>query len=315
MDASERAHVIGIVMLGDPRFNPQQASAMDVGSYDSHYDGVVASSGVGSSPRVWPRNQVNMVRSYCSANDPICGDKGVSSLIGCKVFSDCAHNNYMHLHVPGTGITYTDAAANFLWARIQATTPKPAPPTPTPPTPAPSPPTPAITFDGSPGIGAPPATLGPYTMQPFAADPSAEGSDETAVGGPTGAITFDSALQHDYVGDMWETWSNDYAGDVYEDDYNTEPDGTYEITVTLPPGTGAFYAYAEPAIFEDFDLSATAQDGTTSGATSVFGNSGAQYFGFYASCGDTINTVTFTDSSLDEALAIGEFGIAPATGC
>jgi hypothetical protein len=312
MNATDRAHVIGIAMLGDPRFNGQQGGAMNVGSYQSSLDGVVAFTG---SARAWPRDQENMVRSYCSANDPICGYKGLASMISCKLHKDCAHFHYMDLDVPGTSIPYTTAAADFLLARIRDTDPAPAPPTPAPPPTPPAPVQPAITFDGAPGTGAPPATLGPYTMQPFAADTSDEGTDETAVGGPTGAITFDSPLQHDYVGDLWQTWSNDYAGDVYEDDYNTEPDGTYEITVTLPPGTGAFYAYAEPDIFEDFDLSATAQDGTTSGATNVFGNSGAQYFGFYASCGNTLDTVTFTDSPLDGALAIGEFGIAPASGC
>ncbi len=169
---------------------------------------------------------------------------------------------------------------------------------------------PDIFFDGSPGTGAPPATLGPYTMQTFAADPTAEGTSETQVTGPTGPITFDSALVHDLVGSDWATWSNGYAGDVYADE-TALPDGDFEITVTLPPGTGAFYAYAEPNEFEDFAMSATAQDGTTSGPMTVYGDAGAQYFGFYATCGHTVDSVTFTDSGGDTAMAIGEFGIAP----
>jgi hypothetical protein len=169
---------------------------------------------------------------------------------------------------------------------------------------------PTIVFDGSPGTGAPPATLGPYTMQPFAADPTAEGTLESEVTGPTGPISFDSQLQHDLVGSDWETWSNGYTGDVYEND-TALPDGDFEVTVTLPPGTGAFYAYAEPDEFEDFDMSATAQDGTTSGPLTVYGEAGAQYFGFYATCGHTLQTVTFTDSGGDQAMAVGEFGIAP----
>lgn len=172
-------------------------------------------------------------------------------------------------------------------------------------------PGPDIFFDGSPGTNAPPATLGPYTMQPFPADPTAEGTAETQVTGPTGPITFDSALTHDLVGSDWATWSNGYTGDVYEDD-TALPDGSFEVTVTLPPGTGAFYGYAEPNLFEDFDMSATAQDGTTSGPMTVYGDAGAQYFGFYASCGHTLTSVTFTDSGGDTAMAIGEFGIAPA---
>ena len=172
----------------------------------------------------------------------------------------------------------------------------------------------SIVFDGSPGTGAPPATLGPYTMQAFPADPTAEGTIESQVTGPTGAITFDPALQHDLVGDYWATWSNGYAGDVYEDDSEL-PDGDFVITVTLPPGTGAFYAYAEPNLFEDFQMSASAQDGPSSGDITVYGDSGAQYFGFYATCGHSIKSVSYTDTGGDTAMAIGEFGIAPTSAC
>ena len=172
----------------------------------------------------------------------------------------------------------------------------------------------SIVFDGSPGTVAPPATLGPYTMQAFGTDPTAEGTIESQVTGPTGTIDFDSPLQHDLVGDYWATWSNGYAGDVYEDDSEL-PDGDFEITVTLPADTGAFYAYAEPNLFEDFDMSASAQDGPSSGNITVAGDSGAQYFGFYATCGHSIKSVTYTDSGGDTAMAIGEFGIAPTSAC
>jgi len=172
----------------------------------------------------------------------------------------------------------------------------------------------AIVFDGSPGTGAPPPTLGPYTMQTFQPDPTPEGTAESQLSGPTGTLTFDSALTHDLVGSNWQTWSNGYTRDVYEDDTEL-PDGSFETTVTLPPGTGAFYAYAEPNLFEDFDMSASAQDGPSSGDVTVFGDAGAQYFGFYATCGHTINSITFTDGGGDTAMAIGEFGIAPASAC
>lgn len=171
-----------------------------------------------------------------------------------------------------------------------------------------------IVFDGSPGTGAPPATLGPYQMQTFAADSSAEGTDESQITGPTGTVTFDSALKHDLVGSDWATWSNGYAGDVYEDDTQL-PDGSFQITLTLPPGTGAFYAYAEPNEFADFKMSASAQGGPSSGNITVHGESGAKYFGFYAKCGHSITSITFTDNGGDSAMAIGEFGIAPASAC
>ena len=170
---------------------------------------------------------------------------------------------------------------------------------------------PAVTFDGSPGTDSPPSTLGPFTMLPFGTDPSDEGTETTQVDGPTGSIGFDSPLIHDLVGSYWATWSNGYTGDVYEQD-NSDLDGNYNVTITLPPDTGAFYLYAEPNIFDDFSITATSNDSTTSGATNVYGDSGAQYFGFYARCGTTISSITVSDTGGDSALAVGEFGIAQA---
>jgi hypothetical protein len=172
----------------------------------------------------------------------------------------------------------------------------------------------AIVFDGSPGTKAPPATLGPYTMKTFPPDPTPEGTAESQISGPTGIVKFDSTLTHDLVGSDWRTWSNGYTSDVYAN-LTSLPDGSFEITVTLPRGTGAFYAYAEPNTFKDFDMSASAKDGPGSGPVTVFGKAGAKYFGFYATCGHTVSSVTLTDSGGDSAMAIGEFGIAPASAC
>jgi hypothetical protein len=172
-------------------------------------------------------------------------------------------------------------------------------------------PFPKSTFDGSPGTGPPPSTMGPYTMQSFGTDATPEGEDVSGVDGPTGEITFDNPLQHDLAGDDWQTWSNGYSGDVYEDDTADDDTSDYEVTITLPPKTGAFYLYAEPGDFEDFDMSATADDGTTSGDTTVYGQAGAQYFGFYAPCGQSLSSVEVTDTAGDIAMAVGEFGIAP----
>jgi hypothetical protein len=172
-------------------------------------------------------------------------------------------------------------------------------------------PTPTISCVTSPGTDSPPATLGPYAMEAFGPDPSDEYTQESAVEGPTGAITFDSPQELLLVGDGWQTWSDGYTGDVYE---NTQSlaDGSFETTITLPPNTGAFYLYAEPDMFEDFSMGATAEDGTTSGPLTVYGEAGAQYFGFYAGRGQAITTIQVTDSGGDEAMAIGEFGIAPS---
>ena len=170
----------------------------------------------------------------------------------------------------------------------------------------------SITFDGSPGSGPPPATLGGYSMRSFPIDVSELGAHESTIAGPDGMLTFSGPVVHEQVGSGWATWSNGYDGDVYlVEELNTEE--VPEVTITLPAGTGAFYLYAEPDEFEDFSITATAQDGATSGPTTVFGEGGAGYFGFYASCGNEVATVRVTDGPGDPVLGIGEFGIAPAS--
>jgi PASTA domain len=89
------------------------------------------------------------------------------------------------------------------------------------------------------------------------------------------------------------------------------------MTFTLPPGTKAFYFYAQPvggfgdARPQPWPMSATAQDGTTSGTISVaeLALGGAQYFGFYTD-GSVDLTSIRVDSSID--FFVGEFGIAVA---
>jgi hypothetical protein len=164
---------------------------------------------------------------------------------------------------------------------------------------------PPIIFDGSPGTAAPPTTLGPYAMTAFGPDPQPVGATVTGVSDSAGMLGFSPALTHRRVGNGWATWSHGYTGDVY-----STPSGG-PITITLPAGTRAFYLYAEPNIFNVFNVTATAQDGTTSGPVQVQGNSGAQYFGFYATGSPNIATITVTGTDTT-GLAVGEFGIAPA---
>ena len=171
--------------------------------------------------------------------------------------------------------------------------------------------TPEIVFDeDSAGTGSPPETLGGYPMTPFGPDSRAtcgsEGSSVTGVNDPAGTIGFDEALTHGTVPACWQTWSHGYTGDVYETTYATDPN---QVTITLPSGTQAFYLYAEPNIFADFTITATAQDGTTSGPVTVNGDAGASCFGFYGIGGATVASITVT--SADDDFAIGEFGISP----
>jgi hypothetical protein len=174
---------------------------------------------------------------------------------------------------------------------------------------------PPIVFDGSPGTNAPPSTLGPYTMTPFGPDPQPvcpnSGSIVTGVSDPAGTIGFTPALRHDKATiACWATWSHGYTGDVYDNASAADPT---QITITLPAATRAFYLYAEPNVFDVFNVTATAQDGTTSGPIPVQGNSGAKYFGFYATGTLDLASITVTTTADARGFAVGEFGISTAT--
>jgi len=162
----------------------------------------------------------------------------------------------------------------------------------------------AVVFSGSPATGSPPATLGGYAMTPFAADSQQLFDNVTSVASPlSGSLTFSPALDHVVIGNGWSTWSNGYTGDVYVN-YSSDP-----LTITLPSGTGAFYLYSEPDFFGTFDITATAQDGTSSGAVPVSSDSGASFFGFYGTNGDTLSSITVSADPSAGGFAIGEFGI------
>ena len=158
-----------------------------------------------------------------------------------------------------------------------------------------------IGFDGSPGTAAPPPSLGGAPMMAFGPDPQPLFADVTTVTGPTGDITFSSALSHRRIGSGWATWSHGYTGDVYFSD------GT-QVVITLPEGTWQFYFYAEPNVFNVFNVTATAQDGTTSGPIAVDGRSGATYFGFF-SLGTPLVSITVDVDPGAGGFAVGEFGI------
>lgn len=169
----------------------------------------------------------------------------------------------------------------------------------------------SITFDGSPGTNAPPSTLGPFTMTAFGIDSTPDGTSVTSVTDPpAGTITFDHELVKTTIGEDWGTWSHGFDGSVY-----TNIDGAPAqdaLTIGLPANTVAFYTYIEPNDFGTFDITATAQDGTSSGATAVTGQSGAKYFGFSGDPANPIVSISITADSGAEGFAVGEFGIATA---
>jgi hypothetical protein len=93
-----------------------------------------------------------------------------------------------------------------------------------------------------------------------------------------------------------------YTGDVYAT-------GSGSIVLTLPPGTSAFYFYAEPVQYQVLTITATNSDGTTSGAVPVQGQGGAEYFGFYSTDSTPLTSITVTTADPD-GFAVGEFGVA-----
>jgi len=152
------------------------------------------------------------------------------------------------------------------------------------------------------GTGAPPTTLGGYSMTPFANDGRPLFSNVNDVPSPlTGQVGFSIPMDHLKVGGGWSTWSHGYTGDVYF------TNGATSVTMLLPANTGAFYFYAEPDPFAVFNITATANDGTTL-TIPVNGSGGANGWGFFTN-GGSLTSITV---SSNVGFAVGEFGIAAA---
>jgi hypothetical protein len=83
-------------------------------------------------------------------------------------------------------------------------------------------------------------------MTPFKRDRQPNFSLVRNVNGPTGQIRFSQFVTHYLVRNKprhWRSWSHGHRGDVY---YSPA-----SLTITLPPGTTAFYFYAEPNDAQD----------------------------------------------------------------
>jgi hypothetical protein len=164
----------------------------------------------------------------------------------------------------------------------------------------------SLQFDGSPGTGSPPSTLGGYPMTAFGPDSQPIG-DVSSVPDVGGTILFSPALAHRTVPSSWRTWSHGYTGDVYFTGESSTEDST--VTIDLPPATKAFAFDAEPNTFGSFTVEAIAGDGTSSEPIDIEGDSGARYFGFYGSGGQTVASITVSASD-PLGFAIGEFSIS-----
>jgi len=166
-----------------------------------------------------------------------------------------------------------------------------------------------IFFDDTVNTKAPPTKLGPYTMVVLPSDGTAVGTSETSIGAPGGkSIKFSVTVTHEDIGNGWATWSNGYTGSVYFDQ------GRF-LTITLPPGTKAFYLYAEPNRFKTYGFKVKAKGGPGSKGEKIFGNSGARFFGFYATGKKTLTAIIVNGgphivTGSSKGFAVGEFGIA-----
>lgn len=154
--------------------------------------------------------------------------------------------------------------------------------------------------------------LGTWQMTKFGPDPRPLDNFVSSVPGPTGSVGLSPSAQHLRIGFGWVSvpWGGGYSGDVYAD-YGTSE------TLKLPAGTAAFYFYLQPNEFATYDITATAQDGTTSGPIPVSGSAGmgGTFFGFYDTAGsslgasDPITSITITAPVAAGGFALGEFGI------
>lgn len=149
------------------------------------------------------------------------------------------------------------------------------------------------------GTGAPPATLGPYAISALPWDSRTYSDVTNAPGSPplTGDVIFNTACSVRQIGMGWATWSHGYSGHIY---YSN---GATSVTLTLPSDTAAFMLYAEPNPFSWYDITVTAQDGTSI-TRSVTGSYGAAGFGFYGTGGSTIDTLRITSAT---DFGFGEF--------
>jgi hypothetical protein len=166
----------------------------------------------------------------------------------------------------------------------------------------------AVVFAGGPGAGAPPDALGPYAVNPYPVDGRPSGIVQTAPA-PSASLAFSRPMSLRRISDAsWSSgaWAGGtFAGAVY---WNL---GGGVTTITLPEPQRAFYLYGQADYFGTYAMTATAQDGTTSGeiqATTGPDGINARFFGFYGTGDDLISSVTISSPEADDDFAVGSFG-------
>jgi hypothetical protein len=166
------------------------------------------------------------------------------------------------------------------------------------------------------GTGAPPAQLGSHPAVRFDTGLQAailDGSSVSAIpGSPVGvSLGVSPSLTKATVPATWGSWSHGYSGPVF-----TLLGNSTTMTFFLPANVTGFYFYAQPAAAGNFSITATADNGTSSGPITVSGNGGARGFGFYGTDGSMISSVTVAAAAPSGGFALGEFGVVSAqAGC
>lgn len=118
---SVEARIRGVVLFGDPRFNPSETS-VDQGSYDSRHGGIAGSSnitGTGEGLIHYTTFERSIVSSYCMKGDEVCNTKDVANLRKCVI--DCPHEDYWKQTATfgRPKVSYMDSSLAFLWSRYQ----------------------------------------------------------------------------------------------------------------------------------------------------------------------------------------------------
>jgi hypothetical protein len=88
---TQKQRIIGVILLGDPRFNPKQSAANAATGYDRKLRGIYQFSD--SRMRKIPAASVQQVRSYCIPGDPVC-NFSIKNAVPCITGRHCAHLEY-----------------------------------------------------------------------------------------------------------------------------------------------------------------------------------------------------------------------------
>lgn len=151
------------------------------------------------------------------------------------------------------------------------------------------------------------ANLG-FNMVTVPDSPEAELSSVSTLSSPFGNLTFSPTVEKRYIGSSWTTWSHGHMGEVYYSGANV-----VTTKIKLPFGISAFDLYVEPDMFSTYKITVTVIDSSLATLTQeINGFGGAKYFGFYATNGGVLSSVTITDRTGGAAngFAMAEFRLA-----